>query len=385
MSNKFELKTLLAVGLCIAALSMQAQATPIQYNVDISGGDNSITGTVTTNGNLGQLVPADITGYDLFVKENTKSFELTGLNSTFFWFPVAGSYDPITATAIGLFEDFNMADGFENETSVILQANDQSIFVNGHVFSEPGHPDITNGYFFHTDPNSSEQTSDIPEPEALFEFGTVAATPIPAALPMFAGGLGFVFYLTHRKKQNGAVLSVARPIFAAGLALLFGIGVAPSRSSATVISEVYGGGGNSGATYTNDFIDIFNNGTTTQSLNGLSVQYGSAIDVFTGSDVTDLPSITLNPGQYFLIQEAAGVGGTTHLPSPDAIGTTNLSAISGVVALVNSTTSLNCGNPTPCPPSQLAAVIDLVGYGTANLFGGAGPAEPERHDRPHPS
>jgi hypothetical protein len=172
------------------------------------------------------------------------------------------------------------------------------------------------------------------------------------------------------------LLCVARPIFAAGLALLFGIVVAPPGSSATVISQVYGGGGNSGASYSNDFIEIFNNGTTTQSLIGLSVQYSSATGAFTGSNVTDLPNLTLAPGQYFLIQEAPGADGTLpHLPSPDATGTINLSETQGVVALVNGTSSLNCGNPTPCSPSQLAAVIDLVGYGMANLFEGAGPAQ----------
>jgi len=194
------------------------------------------------------------------------------------------------------------------------------------------------------------------------KFGLAAFGAICLRVPMF-----------RRVEQSR--LSVARPIFAAGLALLFGIVVAPPRSSATVISQVYGGGGNSGATYTNDFIEIFNNGTTTQSLIGLSVQYSSATGAFTSSNVTDLPNITLNPGQYFLIQEAAGPGGVASLPSPDATGTINLSATDGVVALVNGTTSLDCGNPTPCSPSQLAAVIDLVGYGIANLFEGTGPAQ----------
>src|SRR6185436_4721208 len=39
-----------------------------------------------------------------------------------------------------------------------------------------------------------------------------------------------------------------------------------------VISQVYGGGGNAGAVYTNDFIEIFNRGTTTVDLSGWSVQ-----------------------------------------------------------------------------------------------------------------
>src|SRR5207249_982486 len=47
-------------------------------------------------------------------------------------------------------------------------------------------------------------------------------------------------------------------------------------SSAIVISQVYGGGGNTGATYTNDFIEIFNRGASSVSLNGWAVQYASA-------------------------------------------------------------------------------------------------------------
>lgn len=38
-----------------------------------------------------------------------------------------------------------------------------------------------------------------------------------------------------------------------------------------VISQVYGGGGNSGATYTNDFIELFNRGISPVSLAGWSV------------------------------------------------------------------------------------------------------------------
>src|SRR5512143_3129003 len=43
-----------------------------------------------------------------------------------------------------------------------------------------------------------------------------------------------------------------------------------------VISQVYGGGGNSGGIYTNDFVELFNRGTTTVSLTGWSIQYTSA-------------------------------------------------------------------------------------------------------------
>ncbi|MBA2384229.1 MAG: lamin tail domain-containing protein, partial [Actinobacteria bacterium] len=40
-----------------------------------------------------------------------------------------------------------------------------------------------------------------------------------------------------------------------------------------VISQVYGGGGNSGATYTNDFIELYNPTAASIPLTGWSVQY----------------------------------------------------------------------------------------------------------------
>jgi hypothetical protein len=129
---------------------------------------------------------------------------------------------------------------------------------------------------------------------------------------------------------------------------------------------VYGGGGNTGAPYTNDFIELLNTGMTAVSLNGLSVQYGSAGgNTWTG--VTALPDVMLNPGQYFLIQEASGGANGVPLPAADAVGTISMAAGSGKVALVTGTTAL----PAGCTN---AAILDMVGYGTAICFEGAGTA-----------
>src|SRR5262245_53364266 len=128
-----------------------------------------------------------------------------------------------------------------------------------------------------------------------------------------------------------------------------------AASPDVVISQIYGGGGNAGATLTHDFIELFNRGTAPIDVSGWSVQYASA----TGStwQVTALSNITIQPGQYYLVQEAQGAGGTSPLPTPDAIGTIAMAAAAGKVALVNSTTAL-----TGCPSGN--SVIDLVGYGT---------------------
>jgi len=37
-----------------------------------------------------------------------------------------------------------------------------------------------------------------------FTFNNITATPLPATLPLFAGGLGFVGYLTRRRKKATA-------------------------------------------------------------------------------------------------------------------------------------------------------------------------------------
>ena len=44
---------------------------------------------------------------------------------------------------------------------------------------------------------------------AAFEFGTVSATPLPAALPLFATGLGLVGFLGQRRKRRTARTATA--------------------------------------------------------------------------------------------------------------------------------------------------------------------------------
>src|SRR5262247_554696 len=150
---------------------------------------------------------------------------------------------------------------------------------------------------------------------------------------------------------------------------------APLRavSPDVVISQIYGGGGNAGATLTNDFIEIFNRGSASVSVAGWSVQYAAAGG--TTWQRTNLPAVTLAPGQYLLVQESQGAGGTQPLPTPDAIGNIAMSATSGKVALVTSTTLLACGTSADCLANP--AVRDLVGFGTAaSAFDGAGPTTP---------
>jgi len=136
-----------------------------------------------------------------------------------------------------------------------------------------------------------------------------------------------------------------------------------------VISQVYGGGGNSGATYRNDFIELRNNGAGAISLAGWSLQYTSSTGS-TWTARTDL-SGSIAPGGYYLVQQAAGAGGTASLPTPDATGAIAMSGSAGKVALVSTSTALSGA----CPLG--GAIVDFVGYGSAtNCFEGAGQRPP---------
>jgi predicted extracellular nuclease len=162
-----------------------------------------------------------------------------------------------------------------------------------------------------------------------------------------------------------------------GSCVLFLCGAALAAEGQTthpvVISQIYGGGGNSGATLRNDYIELFNRGDAPVDISGWSIQYASSAG--SSWQKTDLAGV-IQPGHYYLIQQAAGAGGTTPLPTPDATGAGSgipMSATSGKVALVRSATALTCGAvTTPCLPN--ANIEDFVGYGSAaTQFEGSGP------------
>jgi predicted extracellular nuclease len=143
--------------------------------------------------------------------------------------------------------------------------------------------------------------------------------------------------------------------------------VASATSPDVVVNEVYGGGGNSGATWKNDFVELFNAGSAPVDVSGWSVQYAAAGG--TNWQVTRL-SGTIAPGQHYLVAEAAGSGGTDDLPAPDVSGSIAMGATAGKVALVTDQTALGCGGDC----DTAANVRDFVGYGNANDFEGTGAA-----------
>ena len=138
-------------------------------------------------------------------------------------------------------------------------------------------------------------------------------------------------------------------------------------ASNPVISQIYGAGGNaSGVSYKNDFVELFNPGSTAVNLGTWSVQYASA----SGSvwQVGNLNG-SIQPYHYYLLELTSGGTYGAALPTSDATNTINISATSGKLALVSSQTALSGSNPIGA-----SDIVDFVGYGSPSAYEGPGAA-----------
>ncbi len=152
------------------------------------------------------------------------------------------------------------------------------------------------------------------------------------------------------------IASLLRPWMMVACAL-----VATPGFAAVMISQVYGGGGNSGAPLGNDFVELHNSGSAAVDVSGWSVQYASASGSTWGGGQLTVLAGSIPAGGYYLVQLAAGANAPAPLPAPDAVGSTAMSGSSGKVALVSHANAL----AGACPLGD-AGVVDFVGYGAAN-------------------
>jgi hypothetical protein len=188
----------------------------------------------------------------------------------------------------------------------------------------------------------------------------------------------------HRSNCRSLAARVTA-VAALALSLLAPAGAARAQSQAgspnLVVSQVYTRGGEAGASYQKDFIEIFNRGTQPADMN----QYGLHVTL----DSNPIPAsmfvrlfssrgIRIEPGRYLLI--ALGGSGTDGqpLPTPDFdLGVVlpipvpaNLHPTSGTVVLIPPD-----GSYRNCATAQ-ASVADIVGYGPMSPCFEALPAGP---------
>lgn len=157
------------------------------------------------------------------------------------------------------------------------------------------------------------------------------------------------------------------------------VSIAAFCNAQIVINEIYTGGGLLGAVISNDFIELKNIGTSTASLNGATIQYGSASGAFT--QYHTLPNITLPPGQTYLIQEASEGTGLVNLVNPNLVvnlvlnfdGSGPLVGVGLGIGLTSGKVAL-ASNATQVTGPTASNVLDFVGYGLANQYEGSAAA-----------
>lgn len=165
-----------------------------------------------------------------------------------------------------------------------------------------------------------------------------------------------------------AVAALSLSTAAAVGPLLAAPAFADPTGTGVVINEVYGGGGNSGSHFASDFVELDNPTGSAVDLTGWTVQYRSA----TGTTVqrTALTGGIAAHGHYLVRESTGGNGDQVPLPTPDATGTTAMSATGGVVILASSATNVTAQGDL----AGLPGVVDAVGWGgSTTSFEGTAP------------
>ncbi|MCL1850803.1 MAG: chitobiase/beta-hexosaminidase C-terminal domain-containing protein, partial [Bacteroidetes bacterium] len=149
-----------------------------------------------------------------------------------------------------------------------------------------------------------------------------------------------------------------------------------------VISGLYGGGGNSGAPYKNDYIELYNTTNAAINLEGYTLYYASATGTSSGNYGTAFTfpaGATIGANKFALIKAAAGTSVQTEWPITfdfDASGPgdyMNLSGTNGKVLLLSTYHDLSASGSIPTTLAGIQALpdyVDYVPFGSATPFFG---------------
>ncbi len=146
-------------------------------------------------------------------------------------------------------------------------------------------------------------------------------------------------------------------------------------SNGIVISQVYSRGGEPGATYRSDFVELFNRGATSVDISNWAVEVGgiegNPNSTFVFSFATN-NSVVL-PGKHYLFEFARGTEGQSlFLPDFPFFGLTpNINGAGAYVAVYRRSPGVRFG---ACPSGP--DLVDLVGFGSAVCREGVPSAPP---------
>ena len=151
------------------------------------------------------------------------------------------------------------------------------------------------------------------------------------------------------------------------------VSVAQSIANSDIrISQIYSRGGEAGATFQNDYIELFNRGQTNVDINGWSLNISNFSGVPPNIQISSSAirffnpaGIILTPGSHFLIKfGATGSNGQPIINADINLGPVPISDTGSQIALLGKDKTLAFGF-CPAAPDLTGTVVDYVGYGIA--------------------
>jgi hypothetical protein len=182
--------------LCAFGLDL-SPANATTYYVDDVSGSAFVNGSITTDGTIGNLATGNITAWNLTLYDGANTALLIGSNSTVNF---AGS-PSLTATPSELDFDFSATSPPQNV-----------FYFVGNSLAAPFfsvQASVTVGSFT-SQGGVSWNANVLSDGSAQLFFSGVAPiaeTPLPAALPLFATGLGALGLLGWRRKRKNAAIA----------------------------------------------------------------------------------------------------------------------------------------------------------------------------------
>jgi hypothetical protein len=195
------------VGAFVLFGTAQSEASDITYSLvndlltaNQGYGTGSITGTITTDGATGTLAFTDIVSYSLTVTVGSNSSTDTPSNSqliTVFTanLGLSASLTDLTFAYTAYTGGFGTPNIFEIDH---LPESSVGFYPATEFFGGNGGGSL-HGYTYNNSCFECAAFADYSGSQIIAE---VAATPLPAALPLFAGGLGLIGLVGRRKKRQ---------------------------------------------------------------------------------------------------------------------------------------------------------------------------------------